>query len=325
MKCINKPFAVLIIIGAIILCGCSSAKYPMPYTADSDISSFSMVNSERNSSFADSFASKLCVVDSPVNASSIPLTPSAAAGLFDIAGKDVIFAKDIHKQLYPASLTKIMTAIVALKNGSLDMMLTASSNVKITESGAQVIGLNKGDTLTLEQALNLLLIYSANDVAVLIAEGISGSEEAFVELMNKEALSIGATNTHFTNAHGLNNENHYSTAYDMYLIMNEAIQFEKFDEIINSQEYSTTYYDAQGNPKDINIKSTNLYINGTIDAPVGVTVIGGKTGTTSVAGHCLIILSRDTKSNPFISVVMKSDNRDDLYSYMTSLLMQISN
>lgn len=325
MKCTNKPFLTLIIIGAMILTGCSSSKYPMPYTADSGISSFSMVTSERTSSYADSFASKLCVVDSSVNASSIPLTASAAAGLFDIAGKDVIYAKDIHKKMYPASLTKMMTAIVALKNGSLDMILTASSNVKITESGAQVIGLNKGDTLTLEQALNLLLIYSANDVAILIAEGISGSEEAFVELMNREALSIGATNTHFMNAHGLNNEEHYSTPYDMYLIMNEAIQFDKFNEIIHTPEYSTTYYDAQGNPKDVNIKTTNMYLNGTIEMPAGVTVIGGKTGTTSAAGHCLVLLSRDTKSNPFISVVMKSDNREDLYGYMTMLLKQITN
>lgn len=325
MKCTNKPFFTLIIIGALLLTGCSGAKYSMPYTADSDISSFSMVNSERISSTADSFANKLCVVDGDVNASSISLTPSAAAGLFDVSGRDVIYAKDIHKRLYPASLTKIMTAIVAMKNGNPDMMLTASSNVKITESGAQVIGLNKGDTLTLAQALNILLIYSANDVAVLVAEGIAGSEEAFVEMMNKEAMAIGATNTHFMNAHGLNNDEHYSTPYDMYLIMNEATQFEMFNEIIHTPEYTTTYYTGEGNQKEVSIKSTNMYINGTIDMPSGVTVIGGKTGTTSAAGHCLIMLSRDTKSNPFISVVMKSDNRDDLYAYMTSLLKQITN
>ncbi len=325
MKCTNKPFLVLTIIGTLLLTGCSSGKYPVPYTADTDISSFSIVNSERTSSKASSFANKLCVVDQNINASSIPLTASAAAGLFDLSGKNVIFAKDIHKQMYPASLTKMMTAIVALKNGNPDMILTASSNVKINESGAQVIGLNNGDTMTLSQALNILLIYSANDVAVLIAEGISGSEEAFVELMNKEALSIGATNTHFMNAHGLNNEEHYSTPYDLYLIMNEAIQFETFNEIIHTPEYNTTYYDAKGNPVEVNIKSTNMYLNGTIEMPTGVTVVGGKTGTTSAAGHCLIMLSKDTKSNPYISVVMKSDNREDMYGYMSMLLKQITN
>ena len=134
-----------------------------------------------------------------------------------------------------------MTALVAMENGSGDMLLTASENVTKLESGAQTCGIKEGDQMTLNQALHLLLINSANDAAVLIAEGIAGSIEGFSEMMNAEALNLGATNTHFVNPHGLSDDNHYTTVYDMYLITNAAIQYDRFNEIIHMKEYQTVY------------------------------------------------------------------------------------
>ena len=111
-----------------------------------------------------------------------------------------------------------MTAVVALKYGNPDDVITATSNVNITESGAVLCGLKEGDRLTLNQALHALLMKSANDAAVAIAEHIGGSVEQFAEMMNEEARAIGATNSHFVNPHGLTADDHYVTAYDMYLI-----------------------------------------------------------------------------------------------------------
>ena len=125
--------------------------------------------------------------------------------------------------MYPASLTKVMTALVALQNASPDTVLTATDSVKITESGAQLCGLKAGDTMTLDQALHILLMYSANDAAMLIAENIGGSVDHFVEMMNEEAQRLGATNTSFANPHGLSDDNHYTSAYDLYLIFNEEV------------------------------------------------------------------------------------------------------
>ena len=315
----------MLLLVALTLCGCSSSKYALPYTADSKISSFRIVESEGSTERVSSFASKLCVADSDVSNSEVSLTTEyVGAGLFDISSGNVICSQNIHEHFNPASLTKIMTAIVALKNGSMDMVLTASSNVDDLESGAQAIGLESGDTMTLAQALNILLIYSANDVAILIAEGIGGSVDNFVNMMNEEAINIGATNSNFVNPHGLTAEDHYTTPYDLYLMMNTAMQYDMFNEIIHTTEYSTEYHDASGNSKAVSLKSTNLYLTGDKSVPSGVTIVGGKTGTTNAAGHCLILLSRDTKSNPFISVILKADNRDDLYSNMTSLLSQIN-
>lgn len=292
----------------------------MPYAADSKISSFSMINYEGSSDTVDSFASDICVTDADVNSGSIEISSGISAGIFDVYDKETLYSKNIHTQVYPASLTKIMTALVALKYSSPETILTASSNVKIKEYDAQVLGLEVGDQMTLDQALHCLLIYSANDVANLVAENVGGSIDAFVEMMNQEAVRIGATNTHFVNANGLSDENHYTTAYDLYLIMNEACQYELFNEIISMPSYQTVYYNGAGNEKSVDIKSTNLYLLGNQTSPAGITVIGGKTGTTNAAGHCLILLSRDIKSKPYYSIVMKTDSKENLYKYMNSLL-----
>jgi D-alanyl-D-alanine carboxypeptidase len=178
--------------------------------------------------------------------------------------------------------------------------------------------------MTLDQALHVLLMYSANDVAMLIAENIGGTVDNFVEMMNDEAARLGATNTHFTNPHGLTDEEHYTTAYDLYLIFNEAIKYDTFSEIIHMATYQTTYYDQSGKAKELSFKNTNGYINGNVAAPENVTVIGGKTGTTAAAGHCLILLSRDVSGSPFISVILHSDTGDGLYSGMSDLLGEIN-
>ena len=146
----------------------------------------------------DAFAGALCVGNSDVTAgTNVDLTDTAAAALFDVNGGNILYAKNLHKRLYPASLTKVLTAVVALKNTSPDDVITVTDGAKISESGAQLCGLETGDTLTMNQALHALLINSANDAANAIAVHVAGSVEAFSEMMNEEAVSLGATNSHF--------------------------------------------------------------------------------------------------------------------------------
>ena len=273
----------------------------------------------------DTYAANLCVVNSDIADSAISLSDASCARLFDLKNRKTLYAVNVNKQVEPASLTKVMTALVALKYGKLDQVLTASSDVYISENGAQLIGLKEGDQMTLDQALHLLLIYSANDVAVMIADNIGGSVDKFVEMMNKEALAIGATGSHFANPHGLSADEHYVTPYDMYLMFNAAMQYDEFQQIINTATYTTQYTDKSGTAVDVNIHSTNLYIKGDKDAPTNITVIGGKTGTTNAAGHCLILLAKDKSGNPYIAVVMRAEDSDTLYNEMTSLLDKIVN
>ena len=326
MKCTNKKITVFIILFSIFCCsGCGKDSYEMPYTASSEVSSFRIINTEVSSELAEPFANALCVVDSDISSDTVDMSRASGAALFDLNHNSTLYAKNVHEKLYPASLTKILTALVAIKHGSTDMKLTASGNVRLQESGAQVCGIKEGDQMTLNQALHLLLINSANDAAVVIAEGVGGSLEGFAEMMNQEAMELGATNSHFANPHGLPDDNHYTTVYDMYLIMNEAVKYQLFNEIIQMDSYSTVYYDKNGAEKEISVNNTNAYIHGDAQAPGGITVLGGKTGTTNAAGNCLILISRDSSSNPYISIIMRSEGRDALYEQMTDLLEEIVN
>ncbi len=323
VKCTNRKHKLKIsaALMAVMICmtGCGSTKYDMPYSPQNSVSSYQLLN-VANQETIEPFAANLCVAAKDVPSSGVSLAEVGAAGLFDTKNLETLYAKNVNNQMNPASLTKVMTALVALKNGKPDDVYEASENVKITESGAVLCGLKPGDKMTLDQALHILLMYSANDVAILIAEGVGGSVDEFVALMNQEAQEIGATNCQFKNPNGLTEEGHYVTAYDLYLIFQEALKYDLFNEIIQTNSYSTVYMDANGADKSLEVENTNLYLRGAYEMPANMTVVGGKTGTTSAAGHCLILLSRSSSGTPYISVILKDNSREQLYEDMSTLL-----
>lgn len=305
------------------LMACSEKEFSFEYDRNRNNSSYSTVSySEGNT--LEAFAADLCITGSDVMAGTdVDMSQATAAGLFDIASGEVIYAKNIHEKLNPASITKILTALCAIKYGNMDDVLTASENVYIEESGAVKLGLEAGDTMTMDQALHALMLKSANDVAIMIAEHVGGSIEGFSDMMNEMASSLGATNSHFVNANGLTDPNHYTTAYDLYLICNEAVKNDKFVEVMHTASYNSVYHDKNGNEKSIDLATTNAYLKGEAFAPDNVTVIGGKTGTTSAAGSCLILYSKDNSGNPYISVILQSTDRTMMYTEMTDLLGEI--
>jgi len=306
-----------------MLTGCGSKEYSFAYDRNRNNSSFSTA-SHLVENTEEAFASGLCIATADVTAGTdVDMSQATAAGLFDLEGRRTIYAKNVHEKLNPASLTKILTAVCALKYGNLDDVLTASENVKISESGAVKLGLEAGDTMTMEQALHALLLKSANDVAIMIAEHVGGSVEGFSEIMNEVANSLGATNSHFVNPNGLTDPNHYTTVYDLYLICNEALKYDKFVEVIHTSTYNSVYHDKNGNEKPIDLATTNAYIKGEAFAPDNVSVIGGKTGTTNAAGSCLTIYARDSAGNPYISVILQAPDRTTMYAEMTDLLGEI--
>ncbi len=249
-----------------------------------------------------------------------------SAGLFDLNSAEVDYAYNVHKKLYPASVTKIMTALVAIENADLDAVVTVpaeadSGNFAYDEV---TIELQAGDQLTLRDLLYGLLLCSGNDAAVAIADYVGGSQSGFVQMMNAEAARLMATDTHFVNANGLQNDDHYTTVYDLYLIFNECIKHEEFVEIISTSSYQTTITGSDGTKRSCDWEVSNGYGAGLAEAPENVTVIGGKTGTTKLAGNCLILLDEDEAGNPFISVIMGADTRADLYLNMNALMNLIA-
>lgn len=267
------------------------------------------------------FADDLCVAADGVALTGFDDEDSLhAAGLFNLNDKTVEYGYKLYDKLYPASTTKLMTAYLAFKYGNMDNIVTVSDSVSSFASDEVVCNLQPGDTVTLYDLLCGLLLRSGNDCGVAIAEHISGSVEAFAELMNSEAKALGATGSHFVNPHGLHNENHYTTAYDLYLIFNACIQDQRFMDIISMDSYTMNLTGADGTTRTFNVVPTNYYSSGKINAPEGIRVFGGKTGTTDEAGCCVILYSEDLKKNPYISIIMGAEDKSFLYQEMNRLL-----
>lgn len=273
---------------------------------------------------AELFASHLCVVSGSSDDEDTAMT-AAAGGLFNVSDASVLYNKHVFDRLNPASTTKILTVIIAIEEADMSDLVTVTEASVITESGASLAGIQPGDTLTMEQLLYGLMMPSGNDAANAIAVHMSGSVEAFAEKMNERARKLGATHTHFTNPSGLTDENHYTTAYDLYLMFNEAINLSLYRELISTPSYTANYQNAAGEPVSKTWTVGNWYQKGDRQAPNGVTVLGGKTGTTQAAGYCLVMLSGDSQGKEYISVVLNSDGRSSLYDNMTNIISKIVN
>lgn len=271
--------------------------------------------------FSHAFAETVAVPNAS-DSSGLSLTAGAAA-VFDLNGGTPLYQQHVLERVNPASTTKVMTAIVALKYGTLTDMVTVPGESLISEPGSSMAGVVPGDVMSLKDLLYGLLIPSGNDAANAIAVHVGGSIEDFVVLMNKEAARIGATGTHFSNANGLTDPLHYTTAYDLYLMFHEALKYEVFREIIGTSVYTSSYKGADGNDKSAVWSVGNYYMNGKADTPEGLTVFGGKTGTTKAAGYCLIMGSRTEDGREYASVIMGADSRNSLYEDMTKIIKNI--
>ena len=306
-------FAVLIgviLAGAVIIWG-QVKNYTVSYESD---------HYNTNVYQGSMFSSDLCVAAEEVELEGFePDADLHAAGLFDLENKSVLCGYKLYDKVYPASTTKIMTALLALKYGNMDDEVTVSANATDFNWDESVCGLQTGDTLTMYDLVCGLLLHSGNDAAVAIAEHISGSVDAFVELMNSEAAALGATGSHFVNPHGLHDDNHYTTAYDLYLIFNACLEDERFVEIISLNPYTATITGADGTTRTETWIPSHFYGSGDAQAPEGIRVIGGKTGTTSKAGNCVILYDEDADGTPYISVIMGAEDKTILYEEMNQL------
>lgn len=321
----NKLFIAISLIVALLLGIVFYLSYNNTRTMDISYS-FNYSDSNENEAVADTFTKNLVISDNDVLYDGINVSSeSEKALLFDISSNEPIFAHGIYDKIYPASITKIMTAIVAMKYGNMDDVVTMCDEDFALEDGSQVSGMISGDTVTMEQLFKTLLVYSANDAAMAIARHISGSVEEFVKLMNQEAKSLGMIGTNFVNPHGLHDENHYTCAYDVYIMLNAAKEYSMFTDTIKLKEYKLTVQRADGSSIAYRFDSTDKYLTGLKQLPQGVSLWGGKTGTTPEAGSCLSIIVQNKNGNMFIAVVMNADNSTELYSDMTDLLSQINN
>lgn len=221
------------------------------------------------------------------NTDEYPIPPEIESGnciLMDADSGMVLYEKNSDEKCYPASVTKLMTALIVAENANLNDTLTVSANaVSSVKYGDANAGLKTGEEFSVEQALNIMLIKSANDIAYALGEYVGGSVANFANMMNKRAAELGCLNTHFTNASGLTDVNHYTTAYDMALICRAVLDYPV---IMNAISYKKSYSVPPTN-KTSDTRYYRLSHSMVTGKYLYEYCIGGKTGYTDAAGHTL--------------------------------------
>ena len=229
--------------------------------------------------------------------------------VIDADSKVIYWQKDGDKKIFPASTTKVLTALVVLENSKLDEVVQVSDHAIDSIIGS-TLWLEYGEKQTVENLLHGLLMVSANDAAVALAEHVSGSVEAFADKMNEKAISLGATNSHFTNPHGLHENNHYSTAQDMAIIFSAALNHPDFVRIANCQVYAMPW---------LGKTEERVIYHATLQALPYPWVLANKNGYTDEAGQTLVYGAEKDEIR-FVAAIMGSQ---DIWNEMDRLLLSV--
>ncbi|MBP7279381.1 MAG: D-alanyl-D-alanine carboxypeptidase [Sedimentibacter sp.] len=240
-----------------------------------------------------------------------PAILSESAVLIDASSGTILAQKNADKKMYPASLTKIMTAILAIELGELTDVITVDDDTPFEIEGSH-IALEPGEILTLKDLLYALMLPSANDAASVIAKHYGGSLENFVKMMNQKAKELGAYNTNFTNPHGLHDTNHYSTAADLALITKYTMENDTFRKIVSTTKYEIQTTNKKDEPRYFttlnkliyNTSYNQIYVDGAYISPYYEYATGAKTGYTPQAGNCLVATAKKDGTD-LIAVTMK--------------------
>lgn len=245
-----------------------------------------------------------------------PALIAEAAIMIDADTGIILYEKDCHRTLYPASITKILTTLLAIEYGKYDEIITHSHNaVYNIGPGSSHIGMRENEQITLNQALYGIMLESANEVCMAVAEHIAGDVDNFVGMMNKRAKELGALNSHFANPHGFHDDEHYTNCYDMAQFMKAAINQEKFIELISTLSYEIPPTNIVNEARPLNNKNKMIKPWSPYYYEY---CVGGKTGYTSEAGNTLVTYGKKGDIN-LITVVMK-DNGTAIYSDTKALL-----
>lgn len=232
-----------------------------------------------------------------------PAIGAEAAILLEAHTGTILYAKNIHEELYPASTTKIMTCLLAVENAGLGDAITFSHDAvfSVPHDGSS-IGMDVGESITLEQALYGIMVGSANEVANAVGEHVSGSIEEFVKKMNSRAKELGCTNTHFANTNGLQDENHYTSAYDLAMIAKEFFNNEFLCKVGNTPRYHFSPTATQ--PDDFYLNNKHKLITGDVKYEG---ILGGKTGYTGLARETLVTCA-ERNGMRLICVILKEES-----------------
>lgn len=244
-----------------------------------------------------------------------PHVTSDAAIVMEASTGAILYSKNIHEEFYPASITKILTTLLAIENSSLGETVTFSKKAIFdVDLDSSRIGIDVGEELTMEQSLYGIMLASANEAAYAVAEHISGDVDSFADFMNARAKELGCTNSNFVNPNGLPDPNHYTSAYDMALISRAAINNDIFRKITGTRTYIIPQTNIQEETRYLANHHKFIVNNSPFDG-----CIGGKTGYTTIAKYTLVTFA-ERNGMTLISVIMHCDSIQNEYPDTATLL-----
>ncbi len=249
-----------------------------------------------------------------------PAISAQAAILMDANSGAILYEKNVHEVLYPASTTKIMTCLLAVENASMDEMVEFSYDAvfSVPRDGSNM-GIDVGEILPMEDCLYGILVGSANEVAAAVGEHVGGDTETFLQMMNDRAKELGCLNTNFMNANGLHDDNHYTTAYDLAQIARAFFSNEYLATISNTARVHFEPTDTQ--PDDFYLNNKNKLVNGEIKYEY---YMGGKTGYTDDSRQTLVSCA-EKDGMRLVCVVMKEETPDQFNDTVTLFNYGFSN
>lgn len=313
-------FAIIFLVQSIFLTGCGAdivSAFPIEEIPQVDFANTAMVHPVAG------YTDSLAVIAPEKNVlNGFDAIGIGAALLVDDTDCQAVVSFYGHQKMYPASMTKVMSGILiaeALEQGVIHMedMVTLAHDIPLDPQAAR-LDLKTGDTISVQDLVYGFLIRSLNDCGIVLAETIAGSEEAFVAQMNQKAHDLGATNTHFVNCHGLHDENHYTSAYDLYLFFREFAAHDIIRRIDEITTYTMSYTNAEKEQVELLIKSTNGFLSGEYHLPEEYSIGVWKSGTTKAAGSCLI-MQVTYREHIYYAVICKAEGRETLYNSMYQL------
>ena len=298
---VSLLLVIALIVGIVLsVRSCGSSKSEPEVSATEKTESNIKVEPEKINLFP-SYKNDETIVDSEIKGKSIIF--------IDDAKNEVIASREPKTKMFPASTTKIMTLLVAIENIK-DYKDTFKMTYDITDplynEGATVAGFLSGEVVNMYDLIYGTILPSGGDACIALAQKISGSEEAFVELMNKKAKELGLKNTHFTNCTGLHDPNHYTTAEDLSVILRAAMRNKICKKVLSTYKYTTSK--TEQHSEGIELENTLFkYMYGT--EPEGATILGGKTGFTNESGYCIATFGENDNGDVFVCVVLSGESR----------------
>ena len=238
----------------------------------------------------------------PLSESKQLLETSKAVILYELNSDTLVYSWNPDAKIYPSSMVKLMTALVALEEGNLsDTVVVTKSALSHVAIGSVSAGLKSGEELSLEALLYCMMTASANDASTVIAEHIAGSQEAFIQLMNDKAAELGCTGTHYSNVHGLHDEQTYTTARDICRILDAALENEQFEALFTAKTY--TIPATNKSEQRLIVTSNHMMSKEETSKYFDERVTGGKTGATDAAGRCLAVTA-EANGMKLLGIVM---------------------